>query len=468
MKDRVVLPGGGPACVHLLAELAQTGAGRRIERVTVLDPRSPSEGGTPHSDPSPAFRVNMRNSLHDIPGYLGFEAFLTAHGGAEWNPPLRGDLGRYTAFVAEEARRRLRAQGCEVVRVEAAAVAVHKRNDRYMVEDSLGGLTEGGRLVLATGHEPPPAPPDVVGSRGLSFYTGDSSFARKISPSDRVGVLGTGPGAIDVARFLIEEAGVEQPVTLHSRNGLLSAVQTEHGADEEVLREMERIVRELEGAGGAVALEEVAARFGGFLRSVDPAFDYEAIEREGSEGGGLALLSRDIEAARAGGPAWRLGLEAIGQYAPRIWRLIGPEQQARLLRHPAWMRLYYTKRHAMQMGTAVWLAERMREGRIEVLRAEAGGDGLRGYDRVVVATGPEYRASLTRNPLLRQMLSTGLARPCRSDDGFELGGLQTRDYQLADAPGIWAMGSLVRGEDFAVHAYPALARHARAIVAQWR
>lgn len=49
----------------------------------------------------------------------------------------------------------------------------------------------------------------------------------------------------------------------------------------------------------------------------------------------------------------------------------------------------------------------------------------------------------------------------------QAGGLRTHGFQLTESPGVWAMGALVRGEDFAIHGYPSLAQHAHMIVEQW-
>ena len=85
------------------------------------------------------------------------------------------------------------------------------------------------------------------------------------------------------------------------------------------------------------------------------------------------------------------------------------------------------------------------------------------YRWIVLATGTEYCVTRSENPLIRQLLETGLARPCFAGD-LEIGGLETTNLQLNGLPDVFAMGALVRGEDFAVHSFPALVRHAKSIV----
>jgi hypothetical protein len=182
--------------------------------------------------------------------------------------------------------------------------------------------------------------------------------------------------------------------------------------------------------------------------------------REPQSADPLVQLSIEIDNARSDGSAWRLALEAIGRHAPAIWRLF-PEYEKATFAKSDWLRLYYVKRHAMQMGTALWLQKMIKSKRIVVGLPPPGA-----FDRLVVATGPEYRSSQTTNPLIRAVIDSGIGRPCFAADGTELGGLKTANLQLVGARGIWAMGALVRGEEFAVHSYPALARHARIIVGQ--
>jgi uncharacterized NAD(P)/FAD-binding protein YdhS len=463
-----VIAGGGPSAAFILAELATRDYRLPLETITILDPRTPSGGGSVHSDPSPAFRVNMRTNLHNIPGVRSFEAFLEGRSEAGYDPPRRYDLGLYTEFAAEQAIAKLRKRGCAVRRVAAKAVFMRPIGNAagYVVGDDRGGQWPATHAVLAIGHEPPSLPQAYSSAdpARVSCYTGDSRFADRIDVNDRVTVLGTGPGAIDVARYLIEEHGVEGPIRLVSRHGLLSAVQTAEGPPQSLVEEAGVIVSRLEVSPEKPPLGLLGAR----LRIVMRGFDFGRLLREARLADPLTQLRRDIEDAANGGPAWRLGLEAIGVYAPRLWRWMGPEQQERLMKEEdgLWMRLYYTKRHAMQRGTSLWLAARMAEGRITMGRAP--GSELPVHDRLVVATGPEYRVSRSRNPLMRQMPAEGLARPHAAPSGYEIGGLRTHNFGLPEAPGVWAMGSLLRGEDFAVHGYPSLARHAKVIVAQWQ
>ncbi len=471
---QIVITGGGPSATFFLARalMAVQSGLLKAESITILDPRVPSWGGTPHSTRSTSLRVNMRLNLHNFPGnHIGFEAFLAQIGATAFDPPLRADLGLYTRHVAENTIAQLRSLGCNVRQVPFAATAVHPIGNApgYVVRDADGGTWPGTHVILATGHQSPslPAAFATVDPAKVSYYDGGTSFATRISPNDRVLVIGTGPGAIDVARCLVEEHGVETTVNLRSRQGLLSAVQTPDPVPEVLVQEVATILAGLERSRIAPTLELLATSLAPLMRRVDARWELAHFIGHATSVDPLAQLSEDIAAAEQGGPAYRQVVEAIGSHASRIWRWLGPVQQERFMkeRDGIFQRLYYVKRHAQLAGTAIWLRDRMVEGRVTVGSTTTS---LPEFDRLVVATGPEYRVARTTNPLIRQMLASALARPSRTPSGHELGGLWTRDFQLATAPGIFAMGSLARGEDFAVHGYPSLDKHAKAIVAQLR
>ncbi len=410
----------------------------------------------------------MRLSLHSVPGQVGFEAYLSQIGASQFDPPLRSDLGRYTSHVAENAIAQLRKLGCKVHRVLASAVAVHPIGNvpGYVVRDANGGSWPATHVILATGHQPPslPAAFAKVDPARISFYTGDTAFANRIAPNDKVLVIGTGPGGIDVARHLLQEHGVAGPIHIRSRHGLLSAVQTPDPVAPELVREVGAILTGLERSGVSPTLELLGAKLLPLLQRASPGWNFQEFVERATSVDPLVQLNQDIAEAAEGGPAWRMVVEAVGSHATRIWKWLGPVQQERFMteQNGQFQRLYYTKRHAMLAGSARWLADRLAEGSVTVGSTSAG---LPAYDKIVIATGPEYRISKTTNPVIRQMLDSGLARPCHAPSG-ELGGLWTQDCQLRTAPGIFAMGSVLRSEFYAVHGYPALDLHARIILAQ--
>jgi uncharacterized NAD(P)/FAD-binding protein YdhS len=232
---------------------------------------------------------------------------------------------------------------------------------------------------------------------------------------------------------------------------------------------VESAVREFEEAG-VVSLAHASSVLARLFANADPTFDYTEITAPPADA--LMALEEDIRLARLDQPLYRHVLEAVGARMPRIWRCLAPADKA--VFSEEYLRLYYVFRHAMPIEAAEWLAGNLREGRIRVgrLARRVAADrqpmeaqvqfGLAGletvsYDHLVLATGPEWNVTKVETGLIPQLLRDGIASP------DPMGGFATRDFELAAAPNVFALGGNVRGEDFAVHSLPALVRHAKAI-----
>ncbi len=303
----------------------------------------------------------------------------------------------------------------------------------------------------------------------ISVYDGSVSFAETIGRGDRVAIVGLGPGGIDCARHLLDCCQLSHSIDLFSRHGRISKVQWRHAPRGHHDAEIERIIQDFERQG-RVTLMQVFRAFAPLFRAADPVCDFATLRRIPTDT--LAVLRRDIADAQANGPAYRDVLEGIGARMPRLWRCLPLSERKRLPRRL--LRLFYVFRHAMPIETAGWLADRLdagilRVGRlmqpisIRLRRFEAsllllpGGRTVATYDQLVIATGPEWRLTEGRSPLIQQMLSEGwgVADP--------FGGFETGNFELTTVENVFAIGGLVRGEDFAVHSVPALVRHSRAI-----
>lgn len=486
----LAIVGGAPAAIHELAEMAvrmrerQTGLPKTI---AVLDSAVRADGGSAHSDESPAFRVNMRLDLHDIPGFMSFASFLEQFGGCDEDPPLRIDLGQYTSFVKMAACRELEARGVQIFfrRTEVQALLCEGTRYRLSMED--GSTLSAQYVILATGNAPPSRPRNVHLVDGvqdrLVYYDGSSRFARTISEGERVLIFGTGPGGLDAARHLIEVSGMTSPIHMASQNGFVSEIQSSGHPDARIMERVAETVARLKATtSGEIELGLVAKLFWSIFLESDPSIDFAVLKETPQNS--LVTLAEQLAAAESGGPAWRQVLEAIGRFAPEIWALLSLKAKTEFVE--SWSRLYYVKRHAMPLSTARWWAAQLATGRLRIgklgsevtvsrsevrarIHGNPGGARDMTFDKLVIATGPEYRLSKSRNPLIRQMLDSGLAQPyiAKNADGqeIELGGFLTRNLELAGLPGVFGMGATVRGEYFAVHSYPALARHA-AIIAE--
>ena len=472
--------GGAAAGSILLAELSRclldNTSGVRYN-IIVVDPNINPEGGIPHADPHSAFHVNMRTKLHDIAGQPSFVRYLRRSGSTA-NPPLRVDLGGYTRYIKHRAIDALEQQGHSVRFVRARATALEPSDGGYSVTLDRGEPLKTRSVVLATGNPPPSIPSNVrlvQGSAGrIRRYTGDSTFAVGIGRRDNVLVLGMGPGGVDVARYLIE-SGFEGTIHLASRGGRLSAVTSLREPDDSMRAQVERAKNSLE-TGREHSLDDLAKAFLPVFRTYDPAFRLDPLRHAPVDP--AAWLEEQIVLAAGGRPSWMVVLEAVGRVAPELWRMLSPAAKREFFK--TWKDVYYARRHTSPLATSRWLAAQLASGDVRVGRipgivevdkrhviAEVeltpGGCRRAQYHWLVLATGPEYHVSKTESGLIRRLLEAGLAKPCMAA-GEEIGGLATYNLELDGLTNVFAMGALVRGEELAVHSFPALARHAESIV----
>jgi uncharacterized NAD(P)/FAD-binding protein YdhS len=304
----------------------------------------------------------------------------------------------------------------------------------------------------------------------MSVYDGSLRFADRLDRGARIVIVGTGPGAIDCARYCVERDLSPFQIDLISSHGWLSRVQTKNLPDAAYEAPVENVVRRFERVG-RVSLAEAAAAFLPVFTAADPTFDFVRLAMAVEDP--LETLRLDVEQARRDRPQYRHVLEAIGTRMPRIWRCLSDADQE--LFDKTHKRLYYTFRHAMPIETGEWLIARLEAGALRIARepvwtaretdmlAEAffmpGGRQQVRYEHVVVATGPQWDLCESATPLQEHLLRSGLAKK------HKRGGFETVNFELANSPNIFGMGGQVRGEDFAVHSLPALVRHAAAIEA---
>jgi len=194
-----------------------------------------------------------------------------------------------------------------------------------------------------------------------------------------------------------------------------------------------------------------------------------------------AMLRLVREAIRElGSVDWRSIIDGMRSINAQLWRNLTYDQRRQFLRHARW--LWESARHRMAPASAEGLQQLRDEGRLQVIAARVigvDGDGplqvtLRHRsgpsvtpmeaDLVVQATGLDTAVAYTEHPLLSQLLRGGFARP----DALQLGVEATVDGQLIndrDLPqaGLFAIGSLLRGNLWECTAMPEIRRTAHAL-----
>jgi uncharacterized NAD(P)/FAD-binding protein YdhS len=177
---------------------------------------------------------------------------------------------------------------------------------------------------------------------------------------------------------------------------------------------------------------------------------------------------------------WRSIIDGMRSINARLWRNLTLDQRRQFLRHARW--LWESARHRMAPASAEGLQQLRDEGRLQIMAARVlgvDGDGplkvtLRHRfgqsvttveaDLVIQATGLDTAVAYTEHSLLSQLLRDGLATP----DALQLGveataeGQVFNDHGLPQA-GLFAIGSLLRGNLWECTAMPEIRRAAHAL-----
>ena len=161
----------------------------------------------------------------------------------------------------------------------------------------------------------------------------------------------------------------------------------------------------------------------------------------------LHVLRRHAADAAARGIPWQSVMERIRPLGQALWQTLSFDDQRRFLRHV--VRHWDVHRHRIAAPVHERLMALQRDGRLHLHRgrlesviAEGACVQLGVLDRlrrpfpldaqcVINATGVEMRAQAMRNPLLQQMLGSGVARPGPHGIGVD----SSADGSLLDADG---------------------------------
>jgi uncharacterized NAD(P)/FAD-binding protein YdhS len=404
MKIAIVGAGYSGTMAAVEAARAMPGA-----EVTLVEKRGRFAAGAAYSTQSASHLLNVRargmSAFADDPDH--FVRWAEAEG-----------LGGPDTFVPRRAYRRYLEgvlAGAAVTRVtgEAAAAAdgaLALADGRRLAFDALilAGGNYGGRLPARLDV---PAVDDPWSAEGLAAIAGLARQEKDLL------LVGTGLTMVDVALSLVD-AGFEGRMVAVSRRGLLPRAHEEP-------------------ASPPFAMAS-PARLGALVRSV-----------RGAEG------------------PWRAAVDSLRPHTQALWRGLSLAEKKRFLRHlrPWWD----VHRHRIAPPVARRIAALVEAGRLAVLagRIRGGtggavtvavrGGGERGFEvaAAVNCTGPEGAIARVEDPLVRQLLASGLARPDALGIGFDV----DAENRLVGADGepsrgLYAVGPLTRGALWEIVAVP--------------
>jgi uncharacterized NAD(P)/FAD-binding protein YdhS len=283
-------------------------------------------------------------------------------------------------------------------------------------------------VVLALGN---PGPADLPGTHNLGdqYISNPWAGARTFTPGETVLLVGTGLTMADVAMAASSETKDEITIHAMSRHGLIPPSQTQFSQN------------------------TCKTDSGSILR----AASFSALTL-------LRSVRELVDDTERGGGDWRETITFIRNIAPQLWQRLPAREKRRLLRHirPYWdihrhrlpsqtlARMQHLRRHQKLNVHAGRLMEFEIEGsKVCVTWRPRGSDAPQTMlvDRVINCTGPDYNIHRSRDPLMRSLISQGLA----VSDPLNLG-LRTGAYGALinargqAAPNLFYVGPMLRAD----------------------
>ena len=421
----VAIVGGGFSGTMVAANLARRGIGSIL-----IEANGQAGQGTAYSTDEPAHLLNIRannmGAWADDPG-----DFAAAEGLEPDKFAPRRQYGRYLRSILDQAIGEGRVQLIEDRAVEAkqGAAGWHVRLEG-------GDSVQADALVLATGNQPPAELPFAkeAGGRLIDNPWGKkarSAIAEAASNGADVLIVGTSLTMVDTVLSL-DQAGHRGSIVALSRRGKIPL------------------------AGGLH----------------DPApVDWNDLP---------VLTVREIAKwlrNRSAAVNWRSAIDSLRPHSHRIWQSFSTGEKRRFLRfgRPWWD----IHRHRIAPEVAATVARLVADGRLEIIagriatvepddggvevsvrrrgKPEPGTSRRFGY--IFNCTGPLADIGRTDEPLIRQLLDSGLVRPDELAIGLQV------DEQSRAGPGerLWALGTLSKGRYWEIIAVPDIREQAAAV-----
>lgn len=433
---RVTIVGGGFSGVTAAIQLVR---GSPVPlAVTIVEPRAQPGPGLAYSADDPDHRLNGPLWSHSVlaedashfarwcerSGILARDRHALAGDGNAF--VRRADYGRY---LAESLREHAHwpATRSTISHLRGRATGAVLAGGTIATSIDAGPPLHSTMLIVATGNPLPRLHPPIAA--GLAAHPSvvanplEPGSLRRIDPTARVLVVGSGLTALDVVSTLLRDA--ERPgIVVVSRHGLRPRPQPP-------------AAKPMPGIPGAGAASTQAAE-----RPLDrilgqvPRFLLQAGARPTLRAWVRALRARIREVERQG-ESWHKGFDELRDVVWRAWPLLPIEQKHRFLRR---LRTWYDVhrfRAPPQNDALVRAAEA--QGRIEFRAArlhavELSGDGaglrvrlidrrgvregVEAFDAIVNCTGLDAAAGARANPFLWSLVERGALRIDETGIGF--------------------------------------------------
>ena len=418
-------------------------------RIVLIERAQQMARGTAYADKAYPYLLNVpagRMSLNsgDPLEFLKFaqQSLPTATADDFLPRPLYGKYLQASLHAAELASpshvnfHRIHGDVCSIQRLGSSTP--------FRVELNDGSSFVADDIVLAMGNPPPAHIPGTGPLLGSPSYVADPwSNPPRFLPHETVLILGTGLSMADTVLAGTDPAPLSH-VTFHaiSRRGLVPPSQTAFrhaGCDD-----------------GSALLRAASLSARCLVRAV----------RE---------LTDDVQ--QRGGD-WREAITCVRNFAPAIWQRLSTRERKRFLRHarPYWE----VHRHRLPQETLTKLHDLKRADKLHIhagriLHFEVVGERVRVtyrargtddvttllVDRVINCTGADYNPARSHDPLMRSLLSQGLA----TSDTLGLGLRTSSHGALIDsdnrvASNLYYIGPMLRADHWECTAAQELRVHA--------
>ncbi len=446
----IAIIGGGASGTLAAIHLLHASAARQYPmRIALIDRLGRHGLGEAYSTTNPAHFLNAltdrMSGVAGDPDHLLRWASAAGLGGLEFLP--RQAFGRYLQDTLADAERRAAPlSGLSPIASEVLGIrpGTGGRPVRLLLTD---GSFEADLAILATGNRPPSPPVPFPDSPWCITNPWAPGALDAIHDGRPVVILGTGLTMLDVATAVT--ADPRTTVRAVSRHGMLPQVHRGRGGPADAIW-----LPALSDTGDPVRLPELIWQ----VRS--------------------AMASRPNH--------WQDVVDAVRPHVPSLWRRLPDRDKRLFVRHVA--RYWEVHRHRMPPATARRITELRCTGRLSVLRGRVTGitevPGALGKERLRIeveqgssvtdlaagwlinATGPGTDLTRTSDPLLRDLLGQGLARP----DPLRLGLDASPEGALLDAAGtpsttLFTLGPTLRGVRYETTAIPEIRDQAAALAA---
>lgn len=448
--DLAIIGGGAAGALTALHLLRHATTPLQVQ---LFEPASTLAEGIAYATPAPQHLLNVpagrMSALPDQPAdFTGYLRQVDAFPQDD-DATLAGRFvprRHYAAYLRQRLAEAGEGSPVQLQVVAQAVLSLRQEDDVARLQLADGTVVDARQVVLACGNSVRPIP--LAGADALPHdciaEAWDYDGVRLLAGDQAIGIIGSGLSMVDsvVALFAAGQRGV---LHVFSRHALMP----------------------LPHAHGAPATYDPHPLLAMGLRAR------------------LRTLRRHAREAATHGIPWQSVMERIRPLGKALWQTLDEADQRRFLRHV--VRHWDVHRHRIAEEVHVQLRDALADGRLQLHRVRLQGvvetdtdtdtdtdTGLRltalshgaavqwDLGALVNATGVETRAEGLRNPLLRQLLAEGIARPGPHGLGLDS---EAAGDRLIDADGtahgaIGVLGSLRIGTLWESLAVPELRQQA--------